>query len=151
MSLPILLIECIWRVIELQKDLKTLFSCLLLNRQCCKITAPILRSEPIFKNGNIFKILILGLNDYEISLIPNIDCFIPPDNDLLFDYLTFVTKISADLNEGVNEWLNVEKNFDLYQIMIAFIIMLLRKSEKIKKLEFKGYRLDLWNIFFQLT
>ncbi|KAF0522439.1 hypothetical protein F8M41_015542 [Gigaspora margarita] len=146
-SLPILPIECIGRIIEYQTDHKTLYSCLLLNRQCCRITAPILWSDPNFKNGKFFGILILRLNDFEKSFIPNIERLIPPDNELLFDYLTFVTKISEDLNDSINKWLELESEDNFYYIM-----MFLRTCNNLKKLEFKGngreLALDLRKLFF---
>src|SRR5260363_360931 len=60
--------ECLFEIFNYLKNYyRFLFSCLLVNRQWCRIVIPILWSEPLLRcrDGRLIKIYLMSLNDDE--------------------------------------------------------------------------------------
>ncbi|KAF0512846.1 f-box domain-containing protein [Gigaspora margarita] len=135
---------------HIQTDYRSLFSCLLVNRQWCKIIVPILWSEPIkhVDDKRLIKIYLSELNAKEqASLIP-FNIFLPNYPKPLFDYASYTTTVGFHLTDGILSWLNNEGLgeiiYDIIETEVEFAIkcslisMFLRKNEKLKHLEIKG-------------
>ncbi|PKC60220.1 hypothetical protein RhiirA1_468353 [Rhizophagus irregularis] len=89
-----------------QKDISTLYSCILVNRLWCRLAIPLLWENPFLipipnkshKIINIIEIYLNNLNDefkmklYEYKIINN---SLPSKNMLLFDYLKFLKYLNT--------------------------------------------------------
>ncbi|RIB29381.1 hypothetical protein C2G38_2155451 [Gigaspora rosea] len=130
---------------NISKQQITYFSCLLVNRQWCKIIVPILWRQPKFKNAGFIKICLLGLNAEEQRLlIPFKIKFPNTEKRLLFEYLSFIKEIHFNYNlaNGIESWLSQEgftfsENFIL-TIANSLIKMFLQTSKKLKLSVFDG-------------
>ncbi|RIB10450.1 hypothetical protein C2G38_2206108 [Gigaspora rosea] len=88
---------------------RSLFLCLLVNRQWCRNVIPILWCEPLCycDDKNLMRIYLLSLNTEEkASLVVPLNILLPNGRKLLFKYTSFATVISDyDLEEGIINWL----------------------------------------------
>ena len=105
--------ECLIKVLEfLLNDYRSygnLFSCLLVNRQWCRIIIPILWSKPLLKNVETIRILLLGLNTEEQALLIPFKIKFPNNAKTLFKYSSYIKKFyDYDLTIGVKNWLRQE-------------------------------------------
>jgi hypothetical protein len=112
--------DCILNILKyLYKDHKTLFSCLLINKQWCEITIPILWRKP-WKLGIstefwefITDSLILCLSDYSKQVL-HINGIIPSSilsQKPKFDYVSYINYISQDIiTKFVNNYITL--NFE---------------------------------------
>ncbi|RGB35612.1 hypothetical protein C1646_742145 [Rhizophagus diaphanus] len=89
-----------------QKDISTLYSCILVNRLWCRLAIPLLWENPFLipipnKNHKIINIIEIYLNNlnedfkmklYEYKIINN---SLPSKNMLLFDYLKFLKYLNT--------------------------------------------------------
>ncbi|KAF0532299.1 f-box domain-containing protein [Gigaspora margarita] len=105
--------ECLFEIFNNFRDCyKSLFSCLLVNRQWCRVIVPILWSKPLddFRDARIINIYLLALNvEEQVQLIP-FKIMLPNDPNPLFDYTTYTTSIvDYHLCRGIGYWLNNER------------------------------------------
>lgn len=112
--------DCILNILKfLYKDHKTLFSCLLINKQWCEITVPILWRKP-WKLGIstefwefITDSLILCLSDYSKQVL-HINGIIPSNilsQKPKFNYISYIKYISQDIiTKFVNNYITL--NFE---------------------------------------
>ncbi|KAF0399010.1 hypothetical protein F8M41_009793 [Gigaspora margarita] len=160
--------ECLLEILAfLQKDQGSLFSCLLINRHWCRITVPILWKEPCFKKGKLIrkflqelnanerKLFFSGLNANELKLFfsrlnanerklllsefnAQFKITIPSNTNPLFEYLTYIKKVSAfDLDDGVKDWLKYVRFNN--SIVSSLIIIFLQKCKNLKELDLSGF------------
>ncbi|KAF0454570.1 f-box domain-containing protein [Gigaspora margarita] len=109
--------ECFLKIFNnLQRDNgdllhKDLFSCLLVNRQWCRIIVPILWSNPLihFSNKKLIRICLLTLNSEEQTLLIPFKITLPNDPKPLFNYTSYITFVSNYLNSGIDDWLYNER------------------------------------------
>ncbi|KAF0549654.1 f-box domain-containing protein [Gigaspora margarita] len=105
--------ECLFNIfINLKDNYKTLFSCLLVNRQWCRIVVPILWSKlDISNNLVLVKNCLLTLNKEEKELLKQFEIIIPdnPKSKPLFEYVSYCEVIKLNSDNGIINWLNYEK------------------------------------------
>ncbi|KAF0532300.1 f-box domain-containing protein [Gigaspora margarita] len=106
--------ECLFKIFNNNRDsYKNLFSCLLVNRQWCRIIVPILWSKPLddFRDARIINIYLLALNvEEQVQSIP-FKIMLPTDPKPLFDYTSYTTSIDDyHLCKGITCWLNYERS-----------------------------------------
>ncbi|KAF0506044.1 f-box domain-containing protein [Gigaspora margarita] len=148
--------ECLIEIFNnFQEDYITLFSCLLVSRQWCRIIVPILWSRPTddFGDKRIIRIYLFALNVEEQALLIPFNIILPKNYPKpLFEYSTYTTSIGFYLTEGIENWL-IDEGYGTdkshYSIIIDYervddddepvsavkcslIKMLLRTSKKIK-------------------
>ncbi|CAG8627353.1 27812_t:CDS:1, partial [Dentiscutata erythropus] len=126
---------------HLYHDYRTLFRCLLVNREWCELAVKILWSNPNLEHLKTIYTLLLNLNEHEREMIGPSD-IIPEDApDLMFDYRSFILTVSSDkLVEGINNWLeHVGKNrINSSSIIIPMLLMFLREGNRLKYLYLDG-------------
>ncbi|KAF0556219.1 nucleotide-binding oligomerization domain-containing protein 2-like [Gigaspora margarita] len=129
----------------------SLFSCLLVNRQWCRIIVPILWREPLkeFDDKRLIRIYLSALNSKEqASLIP-FKIILPIYPRPLFDYASYTTYVGLNFCNGIINWLNSERHDIIIEsrryedkvetaIKCSLIAMFLRKSKRLKYLEYEG-------------
>ncbi|KAF0405446.1 f-box domain-containing protein [Gigaspora margarita] len=129
--------ECYYAIFHnLQNDYKSLFSCALVNRQCCRIIIPILWSEPRhhFKNEKLIRVLFLTLNSEEQTLLIPFKINLPNHPKPLFEYTNYITSINYYFYDGIRNWLTYKKR-ELEKVVICSLIaMFLRTSNSLKYL-----------------
>src|ERR1043165_263513 len=119
--------DCILNILKyLYKDHKTLFSCLLINKQWCEITVPILWRKP-WKLGIsiefwefITDTLILCLSDYskQVLHINGIISSTVLSQQPKFDYISYIEYISQDLiTKFVNNYITTNFEEDTFSSM----------------------------------
>ncbi|KAF0545893.1 protein NLRC3 isoform X1 [Gigaspora margarita] len=141
--------DCISEIFGHLVDYKTLFSCLVANRDCCRLAAPMLWRKPNLRHPQLVETLLLGLDAVERALIPNVDRVIPNDRPaLLFEYARFISKFSTnDLNRGIKSWLNDETSDESsgFIVLVPIVVMFLRTNNdfELNIEELYGITLDL--------
>ncbi|KAF0408126.1 f-box domain-containing protein [Gigaspora margarita] len=137
--------ECFFKIFNyFRNDYKNLFSCLLVNRQWCRIIVPILWSEPSrdFSDPRLIKIYLLALNVEERARLTPFKIIFPNYPRPLFDYSTFTTHV-GDLYDGIKYWLDERREKDNYctqddesanAVYDSLVTMFLRTSKKLKYL-----------------
>ncbi|KAF0547681.1 f-box domain-containing protein [Gigaspora margarita] len=152
--------ECFLEIFSYLKQYETLFSCLLVSRQWFRFVAPILWSKPLkdFSDARIIRIYLSLLNiEEQVSLIP-FDIILPNGPKPLINYASFtVSYENSHLNESIEYWIEKEgrgsRNFSYFDdeyysvtqtIKCSLIAMLLRTSERLKSVTFKGYDYGLF-------
>ncbi|RIA85375.1 hypothetical protein C1645_830855 [Glomus cerebriforme] len=119
--------DCILNILKyLYKDHKTLFSCLLINKQWCEITIPILWRKP-WKLGIspefwefITDALILCLSDYskQVLHINGIISSTILSQKPKFDYISYIKYISQDIiTKFVNNYITINFEEDTFSSM----------------------------------
>src|ERR1043165_9299677 len=102
--------ECLFEILNNLKYYPgSLFSCLLVNREWCKIVIPILWSEINISSSRCDKpigIYLLALNSEEKSLLLPFNIVIPNDPKPLFKYQSYAIDIKICSNVGVEKWLS---------------------------------------------
>ncbi|KAF0522125.1 Protein NLRC3 [Gigaspora margarita] len=137
--MPTLPIECHLEIVKyLKKDHKTLFSYLLASRELCRVTVPILWSEPNLANPKLVQTIILGLSNKSKKIIKEI---VPKiKKRLLFRYTQYITIITGGLTVGISKLIQSEEKFiDYYDILYVLVKLIIRSSKDIKILEIDGY------------
>ncbi|KAF0450259.1 f-box domain-containing protein [Gigaspora margarita] len=95
--------------IKLSDDNKSLFSCLLVNRQWCRNAVQILWSGPIpLKNRKFIKTCLSTLNDEEQAPLKSFGLVLSNNIKPLFEYTTYITTINILSVDGIIDWLNYE-------------------------------------------
>ncbi|KAF0508687.1 f-box domain-containing protein [Gigaspora margarita] len=121
---------------------KSLFSCLLINRQWCRIIVPILWSNPALCDKSFIRTCLLSLNSEEQSSLIPFNIILPKNSKPLFEYTSHITSINNNLSDGINDWLKNEShrflNEPMNAIKCSLISMFLRTSRKLKYLSFSG-------------
>ncbi|KAF0525405.1 f-box domain-containing protein [Gigaspora margarita] len=144
--------ECLFEILYNLKDYRrSLYSCLLVNRQWCRNVVPILWSElDVFKNKALVKTCLLMLNTEEQALLIPFNIMLPNNSKPLFEYTTYVTDINIDSVDGIINWLYHEKQEFHYSwstvtkiIKHSLTLMLLRTSVKLKYLSVRGKAVNL--------
>src|SRR5690349_8231708 len=100
--------ECLIEIFNnFQTKYKTLFSCLLVNRQWCRLIVPILWSEPTehFDDKRLIRIYLSALNAEEQALLIPFNIILPSYPRLLFEYVSYTTSVGFNLSYGVENWL----------------------------------------------
>ncbi|KAF0478016.1 hypothetical protein F8M41_024119 [Gigaspora margarita] len=135
-------IEC-YRAIfnNLRYKYKDLFSCILVNRQWCRIIIPILWSNPKkhYENINLIEMFLLTLNIKEQALLIPFKITLPSQRKLLFEYTSYITSVNNYLYHGVSNWIKHRKYETGYElknaIYCSLIAMFLRTSQNLKYLK----------------
>ncbi|KAF0522456.1 hypothetical protein F8M41_015559 [Gigaspora margarita] len=137
--------ECYYEIFNnLQhiRNFKNLFSCALVNRQWCRITIPILWSNPRhhFFDIRLIEILLLTLNAEEQAQLDPFKITFPSHPKPLFEYTSYITSVDHYLYNGVRNWIHYKR----YEINIgreieeavkcSLIAMFLRTSKSLKDL-----------------
>ncbi|KAF0474659.1 hypothetical protein F8M41_024705 [Gigaspora margarita] len=146
--------ECFSEIFyNLRADFKSLFSCLFVNRQWCRIVVPILWSEPTeyINNKKLIEMYLLALNPEEQTLLIPFKIILPNHSKLLFEYTSYTKSVGFDLTSGVIKWLNGEgykinsddideRNVDklISAVRCSLITMFIRTSKKLKYLTIHG-------------
>ncbi|KAF0501624.1 f-box domain-containing protein [Gigaspora margarita] len=141
--------ECFIEIFNnLRTDFKSLFSCLLVNRQWCRIIIPILWNEPTkySKDRRLIKIYLSALNAEEQALLVPFNINFPNCPRPLFEYASYTKSVGFFLPAGVKNWLDVEgsrdsqlnKRIPVEAIKYALIKMFLRTSKNLKCLTLSG-------------
>ncbi|RIB29848.1 hypothetical protein C2G38_908963 [Gigaspora rosea] len=146
--------ECLFIVFNnLKDDSKSLYSSLLVNRQLCKIIAPILWSNMTSKlnRKKIINTCLLTLNAEEQALLIPFKIPLPNYPKPLFEYTSYTTSIDSSLNCGVVNWLNKngheeiqdrwDSNFNyiVNAVKYSLITMFLRTNKRLEYLEIVGF------------
>ncbi|KAF0387217.1 hypothetical protein F8M41_011260 [Gigaspora margarita] len=95
---------------NLQKDYKSLYSCLLVNRHWCRIVVPILWSDIANKlnKSKLINTCLLALNAEEQASLTPLNINLPNNLEpLLFEYTSYTTTVSSSLNDGIIKWLKI--------------------------------------------
>ncbi|KAF0534280.1 f-box domain-containing protein [Gigaspora margarita] len=129
--------ECFFKIFNnLWTDNKSLFSCLFVNREWCRIIVPILWNEPNFRFRNIklIKVLLLSLNVEEQALLIPFKINLPNFPKPLFEYTNYVTSVDFYLYDGIRNWLfhhryKVGSELE-YGVKCSLIALLLRTSNR---------------------
>ena len=115
--------ECINNILTFLDD-HSLYNCLFINRNLCKISVQLLWREPFstdwsLKTSSIIKTLLSCINENEISSL--ISCKIKLANrSPLFEYGRFVRKIDHELCvRNVVIWLNCKMTTGFDDILVA--------------------------------
>src|SRR3954452_20820785 len=139
---------------ELQDDLKSLFSCLMVNRIWCETAVPVLWRNPWhyrIKNSDknksyLFAIFISCLpNDVKEFLIsegiqlPPLISHQPP----LFDYLSFCRNINADVMNYIVST-GASSEHDQFILQQEFYNILMRKCPELKCLDMKSIKYPIF-------
>ncbi|KAF0407953.1 f-box domain-containing protein [Gigaspora margarita] len=155
--------ECLF---EIFKNLRfynaCLFSCLLVNRQLCRIIIPILWSKPKFNDKRFVLICLLTLNHEEQTQLIPFNIMLQNEPKPLFEYTSYITNFENEnynhLISGITSWLKSFKNggnkeHELYgtmfrgffradrptnAIICSLFTMFLRTSTRLKNLTFIG-------------
>ncbi|KAF0528463.1 f-box domain-containing protein [Gigaspora margarita] len=137
--------ECLFTIFDnLQTDYESLFSCLLVNREWCRIIVPILWSEPTihFSDIRLIKIFLLMLNAKEQALLIPFKINLPNYQKLLFDYTSYTVSIGYGLHNGIVNYLlqikqieNRMRDISVITVKCSLIAMFLRTSKKLKYLK----------------
>ncbi|KAF0459571.1 Protein NLRC3 [Gigaspora margarita] len=146
--------ECFFEILKyLENNYKSLFSCLLINRQWFRLVVPILWSKPLnhFFDSRIIRIYLSFLNsDEQIPLIPLKFKLPIYQKKPLVDYTIFIISFQDDLlSESIIEWI-IREGHDpqdyhyitpnmVQVVKCSLIAMLLRKSEKLKSIDIHGF------------
>ncbi|KAF0508331.1 f-box domain-containing protein [Gigaspora margarita] len=150
--------ECLFEILNNFKsynnvDYRSLFSCLLVNRQWCRSAIPILWSKiEISNNGKLIRICLSELNTEEKALLIPFRIFLPNNPKPLFEYLAYTTDLIIDTTYGIQEWLCDSIVLDpifsfstqnaVDAVGDSLIRLFLRTSKKLKYLTFlSGYLL----------
>ncbi|KAF0478015.1 hypothetical protein F8M41_024118 [Gigaspora margarita] len=134
-------IEC-YRAIfnNLRYNYKELFSCILVNRQWCRIIIPILWSDSKkhFKNVKLIEMFLLTLNAKEQALLIPFKITLPNQRKPLFEYTSYITSVNNDLYHGVSNLIQdrkYETGDELRNaINCSLISMFLRTSKNLEYL-----------------
>ncbi|KAF0552384.1 hypothetical protein F8M41_021924 [Gigaspora margarita] len=127
---------------------KNLFSCLLVNRQWCRVIIPILWSKPALYDKRFIRICILSLNLKEQAQLIPFNINLPNNPTPLFEYTSYISHLTSfhdNLELGIKRWLETDshpptsKSFTLKSaIKCSLITMFLRTSGRLKYLSFSG-------------
>ncbi|KAF0412367.1 hypothetical protein F8M41_007938 [Gigaspora margarita] len=103
--------ECFFKIFNNLCDCGnySLLSCLLVNRQWCRIIVPILWSKPNFTLYGVINTCLLTLNAEEQALLIPFNTILPDyqNQNLLFEYTSYVTSVASYcLFNGIEYWLN---------------------------------------------
>src|SRR5688572_8768520 len=132
---------------ELQDDLKSLFSCLMVNRIWCETVIPVLWRNPwryninyINKSYLLFTIFISCLpNDVKEFLInEGIQLPIISYQPLLFDYFSFCRSININIMNHIIST-GASSDYDKFLLQKELYNLLMRKCPELKYL-------DMWSI-----
>ncbi|KAF0486326.1 f-box domain-containing protein [Gigaspora margarita] len=158
--------ECLFKIfINLKGYHKSLFSCLLVDRQWCKNVVPILWSEVPFKNRKFIRTCLLLLNlEEQTKLIP-FDIILPNNSKPLFEYTNYIKSIKITTDCGILGWLNHEGSGprDLIDyskedsdsinavqtIRSSLTLMFLKSCNKLNYLSFRGINYNEMKILFE--
>ncbi|KAF0557249.1 hypothetical protein F8M41_013771 [Gigaspora margarita] len=136
--------ECLFETFTYLKNWD-LFSCLLVNRQWCRIAIPLLwRELSLFRSKKLVRTCLLILNTEEQSSLKTFITF-PNNQKPLFDYTAYTMVIKIDSDNGIMRLFENNShnfNFSNYhaQLIAAKLIrytltkMFLRTSKKLKDL-----------------
>ncbi|PKK77648.1 hypothetical protein RhiirC2_771074 [Rhizophagus irregularis] len=150
MTLPRLDNDCIYYIIKFsQYNRSTLFNFLLVNRFWCKVTVPLLYTNPFSPNLKskskilIVKTFLLCLNEEEKKYlikqdnVCNMKKFFQDNNNLkpTFEYPKYIKYLSKSLIYNIIDfWFKKQKIDTCNLLKVAFYHMFLRQSDQIKEL-----------------
>src|SRR5690242_17507093 len=101
--------ECLFKIFDnFRTNYKCLFSCLLVNRDWCRIIVPILWSKPIDHScsGKLIRTCLSLLNYEEQALLIPFRIILPTYPKPLFEYTSYATSSSYYLEDGIDKWFN---------------------------------------------
>ncbi|RGB39567.1 hypothetical protein C1646_754292 [Rhizophagus diaphanus] len=148
--------DCLKIIItELQYDLSSLYSCILVNRHWCRIAIPILWKNPStlkgFSPSKLYNMIIFLLpkssKKFLSDNIPELSFTEISDYKPLFNYISFFTQISPDLISGVSKALVYDGN-EGYKYNVGERYKKYILDQEIYKLfinNCKGLKLFYWN------
>ncbi|KAF0374543.1 f-box domain-containing protein [Gigaspora margarita] len=131
--------ECLFDIFNnLRTDYGSLFSCLILSRQWCRIVVPLLWSEPTvrFSSLSITSVFLSTLNDEEQAMIP-FETILPNYVKPLFEYTSFTISVGDRLYDGIDYYFSEENTFFKNAVKCSLISMFLRTSKILKNLSIK--------------
>ncbi|RGB33714.1 hypothetical protein C1646_761417 [Rhizophagus diaphanus] len=149
MTLPRLDDDCIYYIIKFtQYNRSNLFNFLLVNRFWCKVTVPLLYTNPFSPNLKskskilIVKTFLLCLNEEEkMYLIKqdnvcNMKIFFQNNNlKPIFEYPKYIKYLSKSLIYNIIDFWFKQQKIDTFNLLkVAFYHMFLRQSDQIKEL-----------------
>ncbi|KAF0557232.1 f-box domain-containing protein [Gigaspora margarita] len=140
--------ECLFEILNNLKGYrKSLFSCLLTNRQWCRTAVPILWNDlDISTNSKLVRTCLLVLNAEERAQLIQFNIIFTNDSKPLFEYVSYATTIKINSDYGIKNWLSNESNClshcslvnVIQAIKCSLIVMILRTNEKLKSLSIYG-------------
>src|SRR5690349_10953692 len=92
--------ECLFEIFNnFETNYKNLFSCLLVNRQWCRLIVPILWSKPTnyFNDERLIRIYLLALNTEEQALLVPFKIILPKYAKPLFEYESYTKSVGSKL------------------------------------------------------
>ncbi|GBB83972.1 hypothetical protein RclHR1_10610002 [Rhizophagus clarus] len=142
---------------ELQKDSKSLFSSLMVNRHWCETVIPILWRNP-WRYGNscnkraLFKIIASYYSDDTRELLAKGGLRLVSFESLLFDYLSFCTSINVSyINDiifmGFQSLINNQSDVRRKSLQQEFYSIIMKKCPRMKYLDM---RLNNYNCYFPI-
>ncbi|KAF0557235.1 ATP-binding cassette, subfamily B MDR/TAP, member 1 [Gigaspora margarita] len=156
--------ECFFEIFNnIRFDFKSLLSCLLVNRQWCKLIVPILWSEPTeyFDDRGLIEMYLLELNAKEQALLIPFKIILPNCPRPLFEYASYTKSVGGYLTAGIKNWLNGRRNFKykknyiepMKAIKCSLIAMFLRASKNLMHLRLENiiYKTILENLSLNNT
>ncbi|KAF0558431.1 hypothetical protein F8M41_009321 [Gigaspora margarita] len=148
--------ECLSEILNnLKSYRRTLFSCLLVNRQWCRIVVPILWNKlNISRNQKLIRRCLLTLNAEEQAQLIPFKINLPNDSRPLFKYTDYTTVFNIEWDDGIKNWLkhdfnNLENSEIIYVVQAirhSLILMILRTSKNLKCLSIDGKQVNLSKI-----
>ncbi|CAB4417123.1 unnamed protein product [Rhizophagus irregularis] len=132
---------------ELQKDSKSLFSCLMVNRLWCETVIPTLWKTPwcysinYHNKNSLYSVITSYLSeDIKESLIRQ-EIFLPPilHQPLLFDYLSFCRSIDIDILNNIIT-IGTSDLYNQFLLQQEIYKLLMRKCPELKYLNIKSIK-----------
>jgi hypothetical protein len=101
----------------LRYDFSTLYSCILVNRLCCRIAIPLLWEDPFSiptENYNFIRIYLCNLNDDDKTKLNEygIDKNLFPSNTL-FNYPSFIKCLNIQIDYSIQSWAKSVNNYSI--------------------------------------
>jgi hypothetical protein len=123
---------------ELQKDSKSLFSCLMINRLWCEIAVPILWRDPwrysinYYNKSSLYSIITFYLSD-DIKEFLKREGIQTSDQSLAFDYLSFCKSINVKIINNIIS-IGSTSTYNQFLLQQEFYNLMVRKCSELKYL-----------------
>jgi hypothetical protein len=137
---------------EFQDDLKSLFSCLMVNKSWCKTAVPVLWRNPWSYKGNnyrikssLFTIIVYYLFDSIKEFITSKVIQLPSisNKSLSFDYLSYCRSINVISINRITS-IGSTSAYDQFFIQEEFYLLLMRKCPELRYLDMRSIKHQLF-------
>ncbi|CAG8560309.1 23076_t:CDS:2 [Rhizophagus irregularis] len=137
---------------EFQDDLKSLFSCLMVNKSWCKTAVPVLWRNPWSYKGNnyrikssLFTIIVYYLFDSIKEFITSKVIQLPSisNKSLSFDYLSYCRSINVITINRITS-IGSTSAYDQFFIQEEFYLLLMRKCPELRYLDMRSIKHQLF-------